>query len=64
MVYASYCAFYPKWPCVKYEANIWYSCCYDIILFQNFLLPSLKFYDQCCDHTIRCDRCNSVTNHF
>jgi len=28
---------------------------YDIILFQNLLLPSLKFYDQCYDYIIRYD---------
>jgi len=25
---------------------------YDIILFQNLLLPSLKFHDQCCDQSL------------
>jgi len=37
---------------------------YDIILFQNLLLPSLKFCDQCCDHIIRGDWCDSVTDHY
>jgi len=27
MVCASYCTPYPKWPCVKHEANIRYPCC-------------------------------------
>jgi len=27
MVHARYCASYPKWPCVKHEANIWCPCC-------------------------------------
>ena len=27
MVHASYCAPYPKWPCIKHEVNMWYSCC-------------------------------------
>ena len=27
MVRASYCAPYPKQPCVKHEVNIWYPCC-------------------------------------
>ena len=26
MVHASYCAPYPKWPCINYEANMWYPC--------------------------------------
>ena len=26
MVCASYCAPYPKWPCVKHEANMWCPC--------------------------------------
>ena len=26
MVYANYCAPYPKWSCVKHKANIWYPC--------------------------------------
>ena len=26
MVHARYCASYPKWPCVKHEANIWCPC--------------------------------------
>ena len=26
IVYARYCAFYPKWLCVKHEANIWCPC--------------------------------------
>ena len=28
---------------------------YDIILFQNLLLPSLKFHNQYYDYTIKCD---------
>ena len=31
MVHASYCAPYPKWPCVKHEANMW--CLYCITSF-------------------------------
>jgi len=27
MVCARYCASYPKWLCVKHEANMWCSCC-------------------------------------
>ena len=27
MVYANYCALYPKWPYVKDEANMWFLCC-------------------------------------
>ena len=27
IVCASYCVPYPKWPCVKHEANIWCPCC-------------------------------------
>jgi len=27
MVCASYYASYPKWPCVKHEANMWFPCC-------------------------------------
>jgi len=27
IVCASYCAPYPKWPCVKHEANMWCPCC-------------------------------------
>jgi len=27
MVHASYCAPYPKWPCVKHKVNIWYPYC-------------------------------------
>ena len=27
MVRASYCASYPKWPCVEHKANMWYPCC-------------------------------------
>ena len=34
---------------------------YDVTLFQNLLLPSLKSHNQCCDHTIRYD---CVTNYF
>ena len=37
---------------------------YDVTLFQNLLLSSLKSHDQYCDHTIRCDCCDSVTDHF
>jgi len=42
MVCANYCVPYPKWPCVKHEANIW--CPYYITLFCSrtfyFLLSS------------------------
>jgi len=27
MVYAKYCAPYPKWPCVRHEVNMWYLYC-------------------------------------
>jgi len=27
MVHARCCTSYPKWPCFKHEANMWYLCC-------------------------------------
>ena len=33
MVHARYCASYPKWPCVKHEANMW--CSYYMISFYS-----------------------------
>jgi len=43
MVHASYCAPYPKWPCVKHEANIWCPCCMTSLCSRTFyfLLLSL-----------------------
>ena len=40
MVYAYYCAPYPKWLCVKHEVNMWYLCC-----MMSFVLePSTSFF--------------------
>ena len=36
MVCASYCAPYPKWPCVKHEANMWCSCCMMLFCSRTF----------------------------
>jgi len=46
MVHASYCAPYPKWPCVKHEVNIWYPCCITLLCSRTFysLLLSLVIY--------------------
>ena len=38
MVHANYCAPYPKWPCVKHEANIWCPCCMTSFCFRTFYL--------------------------
>ena len=34
MVYASYCASYPKVLCVRYEVNIWFTCCMTSLLLE------------------------------
>ena len=36
MVCANYCTPYPKWLCVKYEANIWCPCCIMSFCFRTF----------------------------
>ena len=44
MVYARYCASYPKWPCVKHEANMWCPCCmisFCFRIFYSFFLSSV-----------------------
>jgi len=46
MVHASYCTPYSKWPCVKHEVNMWYSCCMILLCSRTFyfLLSSLMIY--------------------
>ena len=36
MVYASYCAFYSKVPCVRYKVNMWYIYCMISLLLESF----------------------------
>jgi len=36
MVYARYCTSYPKWPCVKHEANMQCPCCMTSFCFRTF----------------------------
>ena len=36
MVCASYCAPYPKWPCVKHKANMWCLCCMTLFCSRTF----------------------------
>jgi len=43
MVCASYCASYPKVPCVRHEVNIWYICCMILLLLE----PSMFFHVSC-----------------
>ena len=39
MVCASYCASYPKWPCIRHKVNMWYTCCVMSLLLE----PSTPF---------------------
>ena len=43
MVYANYCAPYPKEPCVEYKVNIWYPCYMTLFILE----PSTLFYAFC-----------------
>ena len=43
MVCASYCASYPKVPCVRYEINMQFTCCMTSLLLE----PSMFFYASC-----------------
>jgi len=36
MVYTSYCASCPKWPCVKHEVNMWWPCCIMLLCSRTF----------------------------
>ena len=58
MIYANYCALYPKWPCIKHKANMW--CPYCMTLFCSrtfyFLLLSPVIYIMTTS--------SDVTDHF
>ena len=64
MVHASYCASYPKWPCVKHEANMWCLCCMISFCSRTFysllLSPMINVVTTLSDMTDVTD----VTNHF
>ena len=61
MVHASYCAPYPKWPCVKHEANMWFPCCMILFCSRTFyfllLSPVINVVTTPSDVT-------DVTDHF
>ena len=43
IVYASYCASYPKVSCVRHEVNMWFICCITLLLLE----PSMFFHASC-----------------
>jgi len=61
MVYGNYCAPYPKWLCVKHEANMWSPCCMMLSCFRTFydflLSPIINIVTTSSDVT-------DVINHF
>jgi len=61
MVCAYYCAPYPKWPCVKHEANMWCPCCMTSFYSRTFyfLLYSLMI-----NIVTTSSEVTDVTNHF
>jgi len=61
MVCASYCASYPKWPCVKHKVNMWYPCYMMSLCSKTFyfllLSPVINFVTTPSDVTVwQCDR--------